>query len=71
MQKQRKAKEMKQMANPLPQAYITKVASVFVHPSEQLYILVDTEGIMKVFDIPTMALVAKAHFKLQGGYTVS
>ena len=44
------------------ETYITQIKSVFVHPSELIYILEDSKGNIRVYDIPTMALIGKTCF---------
>lgn len=42
MQKPKKSKEVKSIVNPNPQTYITAVSDIFLHPTELLYIIVDS-----------------------------
>lgn len=61
---------MKAISNPIPQSYISAVTDVFIHPSELLYILIDAEGSIRVFDIPTMSIINKSFIKFENGYRV-
>lgn len=67
MHRAKRQKEPKPSSNPPPQTYLTSVASIFTHPSELLYTLVDTEGHLRMFDIPTMSLIGRSHLRLPEG----
>jgi len=44
------------------------VSSIFIHPSELLYIVIDNNASIRIFDVPTMSLIGKTYAKVEEGY---